>query len=84
MSETRKAWNGGSIEKAMEYARERRNKLIAQGASLCDECNGNGGTIYGVCIQCHGAGCILPAEGLTLEKKVATSPSVDDLLEGEK
>jgi DnaJ-class molecular chaperone len=66
----RKSWNGGSIESAMELARERQKKLIAQGASLCDECNGNGGTIYAVCIQCHGAGVILPSEGLTLEDEI--------------
>jgi hypothetical protein len=65
-----KVWNGGSIERAMELARERRDKLIAQGAWLCDECNGNGGTIHGVCIGCHGAGVILPAEGLTLEDEI--------------
>lgn len=64
----KKAWNGGSVERALELARERTNKLIAQGASLCDECNGEGGSyISGVCIQCRGAGCLPPAGGLTLE-----------------
>ena len=65
-----KAWNGGSVEAAMEYAQQMRDKMIAQGASLCDECGGEGGTIHGVCIQCHGAGCILPAGGLTLEDEI--------------
>jgi hypothetical protein len=69
----RRAWNGGSIERAMELARERNNKLIAQGASLCDECNGNGGTIHGVCIGCRGAGVILPPEGLTLEDEIVVT-----------
>ena len=63
----RKAWNGGSIEAAMQYARERRNKIIEQGASLCDECKGEGGLpISGLCRQCHGAGYIVPPEGLKL------------------
>jgi hypothetical protein len=66
-----KAWNGGSIERAMELARERQNNLIAQGASVCSECNGEGGTaLGGICIGCHGAGVILPAEGLTLEDEI--------------
>jgi hypothetical protein len=65
----RKAWNGGSVEAAMQSAREWRDKAIAQGASLCDECGGEGGSqASGVCIQCHGAGCILPPEGLALER----------------
>jgi hypothetical protein len=65
MRRARKAWNGGSIERAMELARERRKKQIAQGATLCDECNGEGGTIAsGVCITCRGAGVILPPDGL--------------------
>jgi hypothetical protein len=69
MSLTKKAWNGGSIERAMELARERQNKQIAQGATLCDECCGNGGTMTsGVCIACHGAGVILPPNGLVLDQ----------------
>jgi len=68
MTRVRKAWNGGSIEAAMEAARVRRDKMIAQGASLCDECNGEGGSVAsGVCIECHGAGVILPPGGLKLE-----------------
>jgi hypothetical protein len=67
MSQVKKAWNGGSIEAAMQYGRERRDEMISQGATLCDECNGEGGTILaGVCQQCHGAGCIIPAEGLKI------------------
>lgn len=62
-----KAWNGGNIERAMELARERQKTLIAQGASLCDECGGEGGSqVSGVCIQCRGAGVLLPPEGLKL------------------
>ena len=72
-----KAWNGGSVERALELARERVNKLVAQGASLCDECNGDGGTMTGVCIQCHGAGVILPPEGLTLEDASAIARTED-------
>jgi len=64
---TRKAWNGGSIETALEYARKMRDEMIAQGASLCDECGGDGGSpVSGVCIQCRGSGVILPPEGLRL------------------
>lgn len=62
-----KAWNGGSIEAAMESAREMRDRAIAQGASLCDECSGKGGTLHSLCHQCRGAGCIVPPEGLKLE-----------------
>lgn len=62
-----KAWNGGSVEKAMELARERNKMLIAQGATLCDECGGEGGSqASGVCIQCRGAGVLLPPGGLKL------------------
>lgn len=65
-----KAWNGGSRERAMELARERVDKMIEQGASLCAECNGAGGTYTsGVCIACRGAGCILPPGGLTLAEE---------------
>ncbi len=66
MKRARKAWNGGSIEAAMEYARKQRDKMIEQGATLCDECGGEGGTIFGVCQQCRGAGCIIPADGLRI------------------
>lgn len=62
---TPKAWNGGSFEAAMAYAEDMKKQQIAQGASVCDECNGHGGTVTsGVCIQCHGAGTILPFGGL--------------------
>lgn len=67
MRKVRKAWNGASIEAAIQYAKERRDECIRQGATLCDECAGEGGTILaGVCQQCHGAGCIIPAEGLRM------------------
>jgi hypothetical protein len=67
-----KAWNGGSIESAMELARRRRDHAIAQGATICDECGGRGGSqISGICIQCKGAGCILPPGGLSLEGELA-------------
>ena len=65
LAATPKAWNGGSIESAMEYARQNREKAIQQGASRCDECGGEGGSqVSGVCIQCHGAGFLLPPGGL--------------------
>src|SRR5690348_5290286 len=60
----RKAWNGGSIEAAMEAARERQKVIVGQGASICDECGGDGGTIHGICAVCHGQGVILPFGGL--------------------
>lgn len=70
----KKAWNGGCVERALELARERQNVVISQGASLCDECNGAGGTYTGgVCIQCHGAGVILPPDGLTLEDEIVVA-----------
>lgn len=59
-----KTWNGGSVEEAMRLARKRVDILITQGAALCDECNGDGGTMHGVCIQCRGAGVLLPPDGL--------------------
>ena len=64
-----KAWNGGSVEAAMALSRKWRDEAIAQGASLCDECGGEGGShVSGVCIQCRGAGCILPPGGLSLDQ----------------
>ena len=67
MTKVRKAWNGGSIEAAMESARRLRDEMIKQGAWLCDECGGEGGLpVSGVCQQCRGAGCIIPSEGLKL------------------
>jgi DnaJ-class molecular chaperone len=73
---TRKAWNGGSIERAMELARERQRKLIAQGATLCGECQGEGGSVAnGVCIECRGAGVIVPPEGLTPVNASADYPA---------
>lgn len=70
MSTVRKAWNGGSIEAALQYAKERRDVMISQGASLCDECAGEGGLqASGICQQCHGSGCIIPADGLRLPDK---------------
>lgn len=50
----------------MQRAREYRDKAIEQGATLCDECGGEGGTIHGVCIACYGQGLILPPDGLRL------------------
>jgi len=65
---TKKAWNGGSIGNALAYAREQNKALISQGASLCDECGGEGGSqVSGVCIQCRGEGVLLPPGGLTLQ-----------------
>ena len=61
---TRKAWNGGCVEAALAYAGDLQTQQIAQGASLCDECGGQGGSILGVCIACHGSGIILPFGGL--------------------
>lgn len=67
MRRARKAWNGGSIEAAMQHARGLRDKAIEQGATLCDECGGAGGSpISGVCYQCRGAGCIPPPGGLSI------------------
>ena len=60
-----KAWNGGSVEAAVEGAKRYRDEAIAQGATLCCECAGEGGTITsGLCIACRGAGSILPFGGL--------------------
>jgi DnaJ-class molecular chaperone len=43
----------------MRLAKERSADLVAKGEAVwCDECNGEGGTIHGVCIQCHGAGTL--------------------------
>lgn len=63
-----KAWNGGSIERAMELAGERRKKLVAQGALICCACDGEGGDTVAktICEGCFGAGVILPPGGLTL------------------
>lgn len=66
MSGRKKAWNGGSVERALELAREINEKLIAQGGWVrCDECAGEGGTIHGVCIQCRGAGILPTTEDIT-------------------
>jgi|SRR5882672_798027 len=74
MKRTRKAWRGGSVEAAMRYAREDRDKTIEQGATLCDECNGEGVCpISGVCFQCRGAGCVLPSGGLQLPKSAGAT-----------
>jgi DnaJ-class molecular chaperone len=72
----RKAWNGGSREAAIEYANARRDKMIEQGAALCYRCDGEGiveGVVAGdteyerrVCVDCGGAGVIVPPEGLRL------------------
>lgn len=60
-----KAWNGGNVEVAMENANRYRDEAIAQGATLCCECGGEGGTVTsGLCIACQGAGTILPFGGL--------------------
>ena len=62
---TRKAWNGGSVEAAMNYARQQQQAVIGQGASPCDECGGAGvSSASGICVACHGAGTILPFGGL--------------------
>lgn len=61
----RKAWNGGSVEAAMGNARRYVDEAIAQGATLCGECGGEGGSVAsGVCIECHGAGTVPPFGGL--------------------
>lgn len=62
-----KAWNGGSPERAMEAARERRKVMVAQGASYCPTCSGEGATGPAeLCPICRGAGVILPPGGLQL------------------
>lgn len=65
----RKAWNGGSRERALELARDRVDVMVAQGAALCTECDGHGGTSQALCVRCRGAGCILPPEGLKLVQR---------------
>lgn len=60
------AWNGGSRERAMELARDRVDVMVSQGATLCTECDGHGGTSDALCDVCRGAGCFLPPEGLKL------------------
>lgn len=70
MRRVRKAWNGGSRERALELARERVNVMISQGATLCTECEGYGGSNDALCSSCRGAGCHLPPEGLRMHKTI--------------
>jgi len=64
----KKAWNGCSVERALELAKDRNEKLIARGATLCRGCSGSGGSYLGggICEDCSGAGVILPKGGLRL------------------
>lgn len=65
MKRLRKAWNGGSIEAALKAAREFTERAIKAGCIRCDNCGGQGGSeANGVCVQCGGAGFLVPAEGM--------------------
>ena len=67
MKRARKSWNGGSVEAAIEAAKKRRDVAISQGATLCDECNGEGClSPAALCPKCRGGMCIVPAGGLRL------------------
>lgn len=63
-----KAWNGGSKERALDLAAERRKLLVSQGAAYCNACGGAGGTAHALCEACGGAGVIIPSGGLTLAR----------------
>lgn len=66
-----RAWNGGSRERAMEIAAQRRDKMLEQGASTCAACGGEGALDEtNVCPQCTGSGVILPAGGLQIPVEI--------------
>jgi len=74
-----KAWNGGSFESAMELARERRKQMIAQGASVCERCAGEGDDkAGGLCLECLGAGCRIPSKGLALDSTRPLGSNADE------
>lgn len=74
-----KAWNGGSVESAIALSKQSQEELLAQGATLCGACNGEGAMGLDVCVECCGAGVILPADGLTLEDEIVLSRTGEEL-----
>lgn len=64
----RKAWNGGSRERAMDLARERTEAAIASGCPRCLICHGTGGgeNPLWICGDCGGAGFLVPIGGMPI------------------